>query len=122
MPDRAVSLLARELLVHVANEVGFPAPASGQGLMAWADDSLDVALVRGTLPWAAAHAHVLDALEAAMLASEGGVRAALTCARDLACAGSRRRDPCSCLPNARGLRAATTGGQGVCVKCGGRPV
>jgi hypothetical protein len=108
---------ARELLVRASNTVGFPAPARAQGLIEWADESLDTTLARGSQPWADAHAHVLDALEAAMLGSESGVRAALELARDRACAQGRR--PCTCPSEARGHRVEL-GELRVCVKCGGR--
>jgi hypothetical protein len=57
---------------------------------------------------AAGHAHVLDALQAATVGDESGVRAALAHARDRACA-----------PEARGQRV-TVRGRVTCAKCGGR--
>jgi hypothetical protein len=88
-----------------------------QGLTAWADEALDTTLTRGSPPWQQAHAHVLDALEAATVGDESGVRAALAHARDRACPVGRRG--CACAPEARGLRVAVQG-RVTCVKCGGR--
>ena len=108
-------IAVRELLVRVSNEVGFPKPRPERGLAQWSDDSLDGVLMRGSAAWHAVHEQVLSALEAALLGSETGVRAALVGARDVA-RSAGRREPCHCPPDARGHRLP--GGR--CVKCGAR--
>ena len=122
MPDGAVTAAAaRALLVRVTNEIGFPAPATNKGLTSWADESLDHALGRGTRAWATARAHVLDAVEAAMMGRETGVRAALGTARELVCGRGERRGVCTCPPASRGLAVGVGGAGRRCVKCDGRP-
>jgi len=111
------SVTARSILVQVSNDVGFPAPAPEHGLAQWADEVLDATLVRGSPGWLEAHEHTLDALEAATMGSERGVREALARARDCACAQGRRA--CACLPGAHG-QTVSVGPHRVCVKCGGR--
>lgn len=109
---------AREVLVQVANRVGFPPPAQAQGLAEWADSALDAALVRGSPAWAEASAHVLDALQAAAGGGEAAAQAALERARDRVRAAGR--PACSCPPSGRGRRVTVSGGRSVCVRCGGR--
>jgi hypothetical protein len=111
IPDAVIA--TRELLVRIANEVGFPKPRPEQGLAQWSDDVLDGVLQRGSAAWAEAHELALSALEAALLGCEEAVRAALVDARDVA-RSAGRREPCSCPTDARGHRLT----DGRCIKCG----
>jgi hypothetical protein len=77
-------LEVRATLVKVCDLVGFPKPRPDDGISTWADNSLDGTLHRGSGHWQRAQAHVVDALECALIGDETGTRLSLEKARDVA--------------------------------------
>jgi hypothetical protein len=105
----------RARIVRACDEVGFPKPTPDDTLPEWADDSLDNVLQRGAKRWQSAHAHVIDAYEAAMVGNEDVLRRCLVLARDLA----KSAPKCECDP--KKLPHRVEGGiNRWCVVCGGR--
>jgi hypothetical protein len=108
-------LEARALIVSACDAVGFPKPAPDDGLSEWADESLDATLQRGAPQWQRAYKHTIEALEAALLGHEAGVREALIKARDIA----KEIKTCACHLSALPKRVQGANGKTYCVVCHG---
>lgn len=107
-------LKIRAIIVKACDAVGFPGLDPDTALTAWADDSLDPTLHRGSPRWRRAHGHTIAALEAATMGNYDATVQALTKARDIA----KTIVPCNCPPNVP--KHAIEGSlKKWCVVCGG---